>query len=91
LSLEDVASKVGLSAAHLSRVLSNETGKSFMEHLSEIRIAKAKAELASGRMSVKEVGAAVGYSDPNYFSRAFKRETGMTPSEYARAADREDT
>lgn len=91
LSLEDVASKVGLSAAHLSRVLSSETGKSFMEHLSEIRIAKAKAELASGRLSVKEVGAAVGYSDPNYFSRAFKRETGMTPSEYARAADREAT
>ncbi|PKL24890.1 MAG: hypothetical protein CVV47_06265 [Spirochaetae bacterium HGW-Spirochaetae-3] len=91
LSLEEVADRVGLSAAHLSRVLSSETGKSFMEHLSEIRIAKAKAELASGRLSVKEVGAAVGYSDPNYFSRAFKRETGMTPSEYARAADREDT
>jgi len=89
LSLEDVAARVGLSAAHLSRVLSSETGKSFIEHLSDIRIARAKAELASGRMSVKEVGAAVGYADPNYFSRAFKRVTGMTPSDYARLSGRE--
>ncbi|HRW24680.1 MAG TPA: response regulator [Spirochaetia bacterium] len=90
ISLEDVATQVGLSAAHLSRVLSNETGKSFIEHLSDIRIARAKAELASGRMSVKEVGAAVGYLDPNYFSRAFKRVTGATPSEYAKSAGRGD-
>lgn len=90
ISLEDVATQVGLSAAHLSRVLSNETGKSFIEHLSDYRIARAKAELASGRMSVKEVGAAVGYLDPNYFSRAFKRVAGMTPSEYAKASERGD-
>lgn len=71
-------------------MLSNETGKSFIEHLSDYRIARAKAELASGRMSVKEVGAAVGYLDPNYFSRAFKRVAGMTPSEYAKASERGD-
>jgi len=90
ISLEDVATQVGLSATHLSRVLSNETGKSFIEHLSDYRIARAKAELASGRMSVKEVGAAVGYLDPNYFSRAFKRVTGLTPSDYAKSAGRGD-
>ncbi len=89
LSLEELADRVGLSVAHLSRVLSAETGKSFTEHLTSIRIGHAKAALASGRLSVKEVGAAVGYLDPNYFSRAFKRETGQTPSEFARSAGKE--
>ncbi|HUW69492.1 MAG TPA: response regulator [bacterium] len=89
LSLEEMADRVGLSVAHLSRVLSAETGKSFTEHLTSIRIAHAKAALASGRLSVKEVGAAVGYLDPNYFSRAFKRETGQTPSEFARTVGKE--
>jgi len=89
LSLEELADRVGLSVAHLSRVLSAETGKSFTEHLTSIRIGHAKAALASGRLSVKEVGAAIGYLDPNYFSRAFKRETGQTPSEFARTVGKE--
>jgi len=86
LSLEELADRAGLSPAHLARLLAAETGRSFTDHLSDMRIARAKAELASGRLSVKEIGAATGYADPNYFSRAFKRATGLTPSEYAKEA-----
>jgi two-component system response regulator YesN len=43
---------------------------------------KARQLLAEGRLSIKEICAAVGYQDPNYFSRIFKRATGVTPSDY---------
>jgi len=83
ISLDDAAEKVGLSAARLSRLLTEETGKSFMEHLTEARLDRARSELARGRASIKEIAAECGYPDANYFSRAFKKAVGLTPSEYA--------
>jgi two-component system response regulator YesN len=82
ISLEDAADKVGLSPAHLSRLLVSETGISFTEHLSKKRIEKACEELSEGRLSIKEISSICGYPDSNYFSRAFKKLMGITPSEY---------
>ena len=83
ISLDDAAARVGLGAARLSRLLTAQTGRSFMDHLTDARIRKAREELAEGRRSVKEIAAACGYPDANYFSRAFKKIAGVTPSEYA--------
>ena len=55
-------------------------------YLNEYRVNKARQLILDPRLSLKDIGAAVGYSDANYFTRVFKRLTGQTPSEYRVAA-----
>jgi two-component system response regulator YesN len=88
ISLEDAAEQVGLSPAHLSRLLSTETGTTFSNHLSGRRIDRACKELTEGYHSIKEISSLCGYPDANYFSRAFKKTIGITPSEYAQKQGR---
>ena len=58
------------------------SGENFIEYLTRVRIDKAKELLVDANVSVKEAGIQSGYSDPNYFSRIFKKQMDMTPSEY---------
>ena len=53
-----------------------------MEYLTGLRMDKAKELLTSTEYSMKEICSMVGYADPNYFSRIFKKNTGVTPTEY---------
>lgn len=89
VSLEDAAHCMGMSAPYFSRKLKAETGKTFLERLTALRVENAMQRLCATSMSVNEIGRSVGYPDPNYFVKVFKRSTGMTPSEY-RAARKED-
>lgn len=82
ISLELVAENVALSPPYFSRLFRTQIGKTFIDYLTDLRIARASQLLREGRLSVKEITAAVGYSDPNYFSRIFKKITGRTPSEF---------
>ncbi|NJP36905.1 response regulator transcription factor [Alkalicoccus luteus] len=82
VTLESVSSYVHLSPAYVSRRFKEVTGSTFIEHLSAIRIEKAKELLAVSAMPLKEICFAVGYHDPNYFSKAFRRQTGTSPREY---------
>ena len=59
-----------------------EAGVTFVEYLTNVRMDKAKEMLRNPAVSVKDIGAAVGYQDANYFSRIFKRLEGRTPTEY---------
>ena len=54
----------------------------FIEYVTAIRIEKAKELLLHSDASMKEIGIMVGYSDPNYFSRTFKKNAGVTPTEF---------
>jgi len=83
LSLDEVASAAGVSPHYLSRVFSEETGEPFLEFLTRLRMDRARELLRQG-MSIKETSLSVGYSDPNYFSRLFKKATGATPSNWVR-------
>lgn len=82
LSLSHVAQALSMSPAALSRILNHEVGISFRQLLGTVRIEEAKRMLASRQYSVKEVAAKVGFSDSHYFSRTFKKQTGMSASEY---------
>lgn len=82
LSLNEVAAKVNLSACHFSTVFSQETGQTFKEHLTAIRIKKAKELLRTTPMKAFEIGYQVGYNDPHYFSHVFHKNTGLTPIEF---------
>lgn len=82
ISLEEVAKYVDISPYYFSKLFKEEEGQNFIEYLTSLRIAKAKKLLQESEASIKEVCCEVGYSDPNYFSRIFKKVVGYTPTEY---------
>lgn len=87
VSLEGMANRMHVTAPYLSKVFKDQLGTTFSEYLTTLRIDAAKALLRQGGMSIKDVGAEVGYLDPNYFVRLFKKVTGYTPSEYQRVME----
>ena len=82
ISLDDVSRQVNISPYYFSKIFKEESGLNFIEYLTNIRIDKAKELLSETDMSIKEVCATCGYTDPNYFSRSFKKNVGVTPTEY---------
>ncbi len=82
ISLEDVSRNVDISPYYFSRIFKEDTGVNFIDYLTDVRIEKAKELLSGTNMSMKEICLMVGYSDPNYFSRTFKKQIGITPTEY---------
>ena len=82
ISLDDVSRIVNISPYYFSKIFKEESGLNFIEYLTNIRIDKAKKLLESSNMSIKEICISCGYTDPNYFSRSFKKNVGVTPTEY---------
>ena len=82
VSLPYLAELMGMNPDYLGRIFREYSGYTVVEYLSKVRIDKAKELLKSTDMRVKEVAAAVGYSNFSYFSQVFKKATGMTPKTY---------
>lgn len=82
-SLERLAEAFGCKSAYLLRLYRKATASTPTQDLIRLRIEKAKRLLVGHpQIEVKQVAAAVGYEDPLYFSRLFKRETGLSPSAF---------
>ena len=82
VTLHDVASHVALSNNHFCTVFSQETGETFTEYLTAVRIGRARELLATTAMRTSDIAYAVGYNDPHYFSYLFKKNTGLSPRDY---------
>jgi len=82
ISLGELAQTVGVSVTYLSKLFNRKYGMNYREYLNEIRIEQAKALLEVPHMKVMEIARRVGYSNANYFTRIFKRLTGLSPQEY---------
>ena len=82
VSVLDIASAFGYSEAYFCKLFKQNFGKNFVTYLTEYRVELAKKALAELSCNVKEVGQRVGYADSNYFTKVFRRITGMSPSEY---------
>ncbi len=82
LILDDVSKELQLSPYYFSKLFKKRTGKNFIEYLTDVRMEKAKELLRNSNKSMKEICMEIGYTDPNYFSRTFKKNVGVTPSEY---------
>lgn len=82
ISLDDVSREVNISPYYFSKLFKEETGENFIEYVTNMRIEEAKRLLVSSRLPMKEICAEIGYADPNYFSRIFKKMVGLTPTEY---------
>ncbi len=82
LMLKDVASAVGMSESRLSTVFAQESGKTFTEYLTWLRLEKAKELLAGSDKKSAQIALESGYNDAHYFSYLFKKNEGITPGEY---------
>lgn len=82
ISLISVAKHVNMSSAHFSTVFSQTMGKTFISHLTSLRIEKAKQLLSQTDMKLAAIAMEIGYNEPNYFSLVFKKNEGITPKEY---------
>lgn len=82
ISLNTVAANVNLSPNHFSSIFSQETGQTFIEFLTQVRMERAKELLRSTSMKTAEIAFAVGYKDPHYFSYLFKKTQECTPREF---------
>lgn len=82
VSLNTVAAQVGVSSSYFSSIFKQETGQSFVEYLTKLRIDKACELLRCTTLRTAEIGERVGYNDPHYFSATFKKVTGVSPKDY---------
>ncbi len=82
INLTSVAQTFGFSSSYLSRKFKQETGKNFVEYLTECRMERAM-KLAQANVKMFEASEKVGIPDPNYFGRCFKKYAGMSYSEYS--------
>ena len=85
VSLRDVAQAVSLTPGHLTTVVRRKTGRTVVEWIAERRLAQARRLLVETDLSVDEVGQGVGYNDPGYFVKSFRRAHGTTPLGWRRA------
>ncbi|GHV76095.1 DNA-binding response regulator [Spirochaetia bacterium] len=79
IQLPNAAGAAQVSAAYLSRLFSEHLKTNFIDYVTELRIGQAEKLIRESRMNIKEVAFAVGYQDPNYFSKIFKKITGLSP------------
>lgn len=82
LTLQDVASHVHLNAAYFSTIFKQSMGSSFKEYLNMVRIEESKRLLANTDYSIINIAIATGFEDQSYFSKVFKKYTGLTPKQY---------
>ena len=82
ISLEDIAELVKLSPNYFSNLFKEEFGETYIEFLTKIRMEQAKELIGENIYSLKEISYMVGYKDPNYFSRVFKRYYHTSPKHF---------
>ena len=84
LSLDYICTYLGISISRFSTLFKKEYKETFMTSLIRIRMDKAKELIEKTDMKNYEVADEIGFSDPHYFSLAFKKATGKSPKEYAK-------
>ena len=84
-SVSGYAEQLGISPSYLNKLVRTQTRHSAMDWVEIARVNWAKSLLMESDLAVGEVSLAIGVDDPSYFTRFFRKSTGMTPSEFRRA------
>ncbi len=82
LSINAISEHVHLSSSYVCTLFRSQTGKTLSQHITDYRMEKARQLLSDPRNRIQEVAEAVGYADSNYFSKAFRKVYGVSPSEF---------
>ena len=80
--LEEIGRRVGCSHFYLSRIFSEQMGRSIFQHLRELRLERAAALLCEGKMQITQIALEVGYASPSHFTSAFRETFGCCPGLY---------
>ncbi len=86
LTLDMIGQKLGYHSKYLARKFKQETGHSPIDYLIQVRLNKARELLTHTEETINAIAAAIGYDDTFYFTRLFKKQTGLTPSEFRKQA-----
>lgn len=84
--VEEIAGFTGLSVSHFTSVFHEKTGFAPIQYLNQLRIQQACHYLDFTDLKINQIAMTIGYPDPFYFSRAFKKEMGCSPAEYRKKA-----
>lgn len=82
ITLEEVSSIIGFNATYFSSLFKKDTGHTFLEYLSEVRMNKAKELLKETNLSISNICEQVGYCDVKHFTKTFAKYSGLKPNEY---------
>lgn len=85
ISLTEIASKAYLTPSYFSALFKSETGKNVMDYISDLRIKEVKILMKDNRLKTYDIRMMVGYTNPKYFCRVFKKVTGQSPSQFRRS------
>jgi two-component system, response regulator YesN len=85
INLQDIADRFFLNRDYISRKFKQEFNETITDYLTKIRIEKAKELLGNPTKKIYEIAYQVGYQNEKYFSKVFKKQTGVTPNEYRNA------
>jgi two-component system response regulator YesN len=91
LSVQTIAASLAISASYLSKLVKRHLDRSVVDYLIDYRMERAKELLATSDLMMYEVAQATGYPDAQYFSTVFKRQIGMTPTEFRAQRRRKST
>lgn len=90
ITVDAISEQLGFSRTHVSAVFKENSGKTIMEHLTDLKISEAKYLLRKELYTISQISEFLCYDNPHYFCRVFKRETGMTPSQYVESVSYPD-
>ena len=82
ITLEEVSGKIGFNPTYFSSLFKKDTGSTFLEYLSEIRMNEAKNLLKETNLGVVAICESVGYNDVKHFTKVFRKTVGLKPNEY---------
>lgn len=82
ISLNDIATECNYSPSYIRHIFKKESNYTISHYIEILRVSHAKKLLSSSDKSISEIASIVGYSEPNYFTNIFRKETGMSPKAY---------
>ena len=87
IKLESIAPLFGYNSAYLGKIFNKATGKSFNSYIDHKRIDLSRELLLENRLKVYEIAEQIGYKNVDYFHKKFKKYVGMSPAEYRKDAE----
>ncbi|MGL5513630.1 MAG: helix-turn-helix domain-containing protein, partial [Sporomusa sp.] len=87
----DISQEVHLSPSYFSKIFKKETGHNFNTYLNMLRIEKSKKLLLYDNLKLISIASLVGFEDQSYFTKVFKRVTGVSPHQYRKYGGKTDS
>lgn len=89
LTVEQIAENCGMSGSMLKRLFQEQVGQGVMTHFNDLRMAEAMRLIRTSTLNLAEISERLGFSSQFYFSRAFRKHVGVSPSEYGRQTEKQ--